>query len=130
MNIYYPAYFNPAAAKSSMSATMRLEDEKSLEQQYTLRKISEYLQQQRIDSETFFAQLDANQDGSVSREEFVEGVSKFEVPTLVKTDLEAVFDLIDQNEDGGLILGEIWLYIEGAEQARHDDFDNKLQEAL
>lgn len=59
--------------------------------------------------------LDTNNDGSVDKMEFVDGLSKIILSTtLTRQDLGIIFDEIDLNGDHYLSVNEFGYYLEGA----------------
>lgn len=59
--------------------------------------------------------LDINNDGSVDKQEFVDGIAKLIMNTnLTRQDLGTIFDSIDLNGDHYLSVNEFGYYLEGA----------------
>lgn len=59
--------------------------------------------------------LDINNDGSVDKMEFVDGIAKLIMNTnLTRQDLGTIFDSIDLNGDHYLSVNEFGYYLEGA----------------
>jgi Ca2+-binding EF-hand superfamily protein len=77
--------------------------------------ISDYLIRNSITIETLHKTLDINNDGSVDKLEFVDGVSKIITTTsLTRQDLGTIFDAIDLNGDNYLSVNEFGYYLDGA----------------
>lgn len=80
-----------------------------------IQQISEYMIRKRITIEEMHKNLDINNDGSVDKIEFVDGLTKFIMSTsLTKQDLGVIFDEIDLNGDHYLSVNEFGYYLEGA----------------
>lgn len=78
-------------------------------------QISQYMQRKDITIEVLHKQLDVNGDGSVDKQEFVEGVYSLMKPCpLTKKDLGEIFDQIDINGDHYLSVNEFALFLDGA----------------
>jgi len=77
--------------------------------------ISDYMARNNITINTLHTTLDINQDGSVDKLEFVDGMTKIITATsLTRQDLGTIFDAIDVNGDNYLSVNEFGLYLEGA----------------
>lgn len=80
-----------------------------------IQQISEYMQRRQITIEQMHKTLDTNNDGSVDKMEFVDGLSKMILSTtLTRQDLGIIFDEIDLNGDHYLSVNEFGYYLEGA----------------
>lgn len=80
-----------------------------------LQKISAHLKKQRIDTMTFFEQCDENGDGVITQDEFSKCVTHWEISGLKDKQAREIYKVIDNNDNDALTIGEIWLYIEGAQ---------------
>lgn len=80
-----------------------------------LSKISESLKKNGLSINKLFDHLDANRDGSVDREEFVNSMPIFmQIPGVDMRDYAIIFNALDINNDGVLSLNEFGMFLEGA----------------
>ena len=64
---------------------------------------------------TFFEQCDEDGDGVVTEDEFVQGVTHWNIAGLKEKQCREIYKVMDANENDALTIGEIWMYIEGAQ---------------
>lgn len=72
------------------------------------------MQRNNITIEQLHRNLDVNNDGSVDKMEFVQGLSKLLQYSISQQDLATIFDAIDINNDHFLSVNEFGYYLQGA----------------
>lgn len=114
INLLAPDYFNKDSAISQREVADRLShvDPKVKK---TLQKISNYLKKQRIDTMAFFEFCDEDGDGLLTDEEFIKGVMHWKIVGMKEEHPREVYHAIDVNSNESLSIGEIYMYIEGAQ---------------
>lgn len=99
-----------------------------------LTKISESLKKRGVSINKLFDFLDANRDGVVDRDEFVNSMPIFmENSGIDMRDYAIIFTALDLNNDSLLSLNELGMFLEGAkldQMTRIRDIDAKLIEDM
>lgn len=72
------------------------------------------MKQKKIDIFECFDKMDVDEDGEISKKEFIEVLLKdYTIPELTREWINMVFDAMDSNKTGFLSIGEMLMFIQG-----------------
>jgi Ca2+-binding EF-hand superfamily protein len=82
--------------------------------------LQRHLSKEKTDADEFFAFLDKDNSGDISRAEFVNGIDNMRMPGVKKQALKDLFDFMDMDESDDLSRYEFANYIKGAEKTNDE----------
>jgi Ca2+-binding EF-hand superfamily protein len=119
-NIIDPGYINKRAVKSSTDAKQRLAllPENMRE---NITRIDNFFKRKDYDIRQVFKQMDKNQDGTISVQEFTRVIMRdYRITGFDLHQLEEVYKALDVNKDNNISIGEFMFYFEGAKRSEED----------
>ena len=116
-NMIDPTYLNKKAVVSENDAKQRLNNLPESIREGILR-IEDYLIRKNIDVKQCFKDMDRNEDGVVSKEEFCRVlIKRYKLSNFNLESLTEIYNALDQNKDNSITIGEFMYFIDGAKRS-------------
>ena len=119
-NIVDPSFLKKTAVKSEADAKQRLLNLPQNIKDYITR-IDNYFKRKNLDVKQVFKEMDKNQDGTISEQEFTRVLMKtYKVDGFNITKFREVYMALDINKDNSISIGEFMYYFEGAKRTEEE----------